>query len=60
MDLEKLKNLDALLHQNGYSDDVFAGILPYVQLYVTTRTGLRELPLRDVASSLVMIAGGKR
>lgn len=60
MDLEKLKELDAVLHQNSYSDEVFAGMLPYVHMYVATRARLRELPLREVASSLVMIAGGKR
>ncbi|HVB96415.1 MAG TPA: hypothetical protein VNG11_01655 [Chloroflexota bacterium] len=60
MDLTQLKVLDRLLCQNDYSDEVFAGMLPFVTAYVESLPRLREIPLGEVASATVMLAGGKR
>ena len=60
MNLARLKELDAVLHQNQYRDEVFIGMLPYVELYLQSLPRLRELPLREVKAATVMLAGGER
>jgi len=60
MDVTQLKELDRLLFQNDYSDEVFAGMLPFVRAYVESLPRLREIPLGEVPSATVMLAGGKR
>ncbi len=60
MDVAQLKAIDALLFGNQYSDETFEKILPHYQLYVEAQAKLRALPLGEVQSALVMLAGGKR
>jgi hypothetical protein len=58
--LAKLKQLDALLFQSGYSEEVFAGLLPYVAAYFETMPVLREMELGEIKAATVMLGGGKR
>lgn len=60
MDVAQLKELDRMLFQNEYSDEVYTGMLPYVTAYVESLPRLREIPLGEVASATVMLAGGER
>lgn len=60
MDLQQLKELDAVLFNHNYSDEVFAGLLPHVAAYLQLAHRLRSLPLGEVKSATVVVAGGKR
>lgn len=58
--LEDLKALDAMLLQNGYDDETFAAMLPYVQTYLRALPELRAIPVGETVSALVMLPGGER
>ncbi len=60
MDLETLKNIDALLRNNGYDDATFEKILPHYKEYLEAREKLRAQPLGEVQTAQVMLAGAKR
>jgi hypothetical protein len=60
LNLTQLKEIDALLRDNHYDDEVFLEILPYVQSYLEAASTLRALPLGEVKAATVMLAGGKR
>lgn len=60
MDVETLKKLDALLKNNAYDDATFEKILPHYQEYLEAREKLRALPLGEVQTAQVMLAGGQR
>ena len=58
--IEQLKALDAVYTRNDYDDEVLAAMLPYVAAYVNAMPRLRALPLGEVRSPFVMVAGGRR
>jgi hypothetical protein len=60
LDAGQLKEIDALLKNNQYDDEVYEKILPYVSVYLETASRLRQLPLGEVKGVTVMLAGGKR
>lgn len=60
MDMATLKAIDALLKNSDYDDATFEKILPHYQGYLEAREKLRELPLGEVQSAQVMLAGCKR
>ncbi len=60
MDLAALKQIDALTAGNRYDDATFEKILPNFQAYLEAREKLRALPLGDIKSAMVMLAGGVR
>ncbi|MCX6021744.1 MAG: hypothetical protein NTZ05_08430 [Chloroflexi bacterium] len=60
MDLAQFKAIDALLHNKSYSDETFEKILPHYKIYLEAQAKLRALPLGEVQSATVMLAGGKR
>lgn len=59
-DLELLKQIDALTMGNNYDEETFKNILPHFQAYLEAREKLRHLPLGDVKSAAVMLAGAQR
>jgi hypothetical protein len=60
MDVATLKALDGILKNNGYDDATFEKILPHYQEYLDAREKLRALPLGEVQTAQIMLAGGKR
>ena len=60
MDIETLKKIDTLLKNNAYDDATFEKILPHYQEYLEAREKLRALPLGEVQTAQVMLAGGRR
>lgn len=59
-ELEAIKNMDALLLQNDYEDDAIQSLLPYFKAYLGASKKLRALPLGNVRSYSIMVAGGER
>ncbi len=60
MDLATLKALDALLKGSNYDDATFEQILAQYQEHLDAREKLRRLPLGEVQTAQVMLAGGER
>jgi hypothetical protein len=60
MDLQQLKALDAMLHQNTYADEVFARLLPGVNGNFQAAKELRAMPLGEVRPVTVLYAGEQR
>ena len=60
MDLATLKAIDALLKNNDYDDATFEQVLTHYRQYLEAREKLLELPLGEVQTAQVMLAGGER
>jgi hypothetical protein len=60
MDLQQLKALDALYHQNNYSDEVFNRLLPGVNAYLQAAKQLRAMPLGEVRPVTTLYAGERQ
>jgi hypothetical protein len=59
-DTPELRRLDELVGDNHYSDETYAGLLPYMAAYLEAAVKLRALPLTETKGMLVMLAGGRR
>ena len=60
MDVAILKAIDALLKNNAYDDATLEKILPHYLEHLEARAKLQALPLGEVQTAQVMLAGGQR